>query len=308
MDLKSTSARMATVAVTNVTPFGADGSLDIPSLHDLAVFLVDAGIDVIVPGGNTGEFTSLGIDEAKLVTSTVAKAVGSAAIVVAGVGWSAPIAIDLARHARDAGAHAVMVHHPAHTYINRVGLRRYYEQILDATDLGMVLYKRGPELTDDLIAELVRDPRVIAVKYAVNDLNAFCNLVSSTTRSDVAWLCGTAERWAPFFWLAGAAGFSSGLANFAPELALSMLEALRGGDYSRAMALRGKVAAFEDLRQGNNSANNVPAVKEAMSLLGLCQRTVRDPLCELDDGDRPAVSALIRSLSLSRPKPAAVRK
>jgi 4-hydroxy-tetrahydrodipicolinate synthase len=303
---KSISSRLASVAVTSVTAFQMDGSVDYGSVGENARFLVDRGIDVIVPCGNTGEFTSLDIDEAKKITSAVVEASGGGAAVVAGVGWSTPVAIQMARHAKDVGATAVMVHHPTHTYINRLGLRRYYERILDESGIGIVLYKRGPDLTDSLIADLVRDPRVVGVKYAVNDLNAFTNLVSRSHGTDTAWICGTAERAAPFFWLGGANGFSSGLANFAPELALLMLNALRAGDYSGAMQVRAKVATFEDLRQENDSANNVPAVKEAMAGVGLCTRLVREPLSELTDADKIRVQDIVRSWALEAPQ-AAVR-
>ena len=293
--------RLASVAVTTVTPFHPDGAVDDRRITEHARFLVDRGIDVVVPCGNTGEFTSLAIHEAKQVTAGVTEAIGNRAVVVAGVGWSAPIAIDLARHAKEVGAQAIMVHHPTHTYINRLGLRRYYEQILDAVDIGMLLYKRGPDLTDALISDLVRDPRVLGVKYAVSDPSAFANLISDTKDAEVAWLCGTAERWAPFFWLAGANGFSSGLANFAPQVAISMLHALRANDYARAMTLRSQIVAFEELRQNKYSANNVPAVKEAMATLGLCGRTVRDPLCELDADEKLSVDQMVQTWNLRIP-------
>src|SRR5207244_647901 len=105
---------------------------------------------------------------------------------------------------------------------------------------------RGQELTDELIGELATSEKVIGVKYAVNDLNAFANLVHGSTR-EVAWLCGTAERWAPFFHLAGAVGFSSGLANFAPAESIAMFDALAGGDWARAMEIRAKLTPFEEI-------------------------------------------------------------
>jgi 4-hydroxy-tetrahydrodipicolinate synthase len=293
--------RLAAVAVTTVTPFDRDGSIDYGCVADNARFLVDHGVEVIVPCGNTGEFTSLSLDEAKRVTSTVTEATQGRAIVVAGAGWSAPMAIELARHAQSVGAHAVMVHHPAHTYINRGGLRSYYLKIMDSIDIGVVLYKRGPELTDGVISELVRDSRVVGVKYAVTDVNAFANLVSDSAGTNIAWLCGSAERWAPFFWLAGASGFSSGLGNFAPGIALSLLEALRERDFTRAMALRTQIVSFEQLRQERDNANNVPAVKEAMAVLGLCGRTVRDPLCELSDDEKRRVLETVQAWNLRTP-------
>jgi 4-hydroxy-tetrahydrodipicolinate synthase len=286
---RALSGRLRSVFVTTVTPFDGAGDVDYGALSAHVEFLVDSGVDVLVPCGNTGEFSSLGVEEAKRVTAATVDAAAGRAVVIAGVGWSAPLARELGLAAQEAGADGVMVHHPSHTYIDREGLRRYYEQLLAALDIGVVMYKRGPEVSDRLLADLVTHERVVGVKYAVNDLHAFADLVASSP-PDVAWLCGTAERWAPFFHLAGAVGFSSGIANFAPRKSLALLDALDRGDWARAMEIRSELAPFEDLRQERFGGYNVPAVKEAVRLLGYCEATVRDPLVELE----PAAASFVR--------------
>ncbi|MES1248321.1 MAG: dihydrodipicolinate synthase family protein [Actinomycetota bacterium] len=279
---RATPASLKTVLVTTVTPFDDSGSIRYDQLSAHCEYLVENGAEALIPCGNTGEFTSLSLDEAERVTAATAAAVAGRAVVIGGVGGPTPVAVDLARAAEAAGADAVMVHHPMHTYIHRRGLLHYYERIIDAVDIGVVLYKRGPELTDDVIATLVQHERVIGVKYAVNDVNAFANLVASS-QADVTWICGTAERWAPFFFVAGATSFSSGLANFAPQKSMELFRLLEARRYAEAMEVRNDIVLFEELRQGNFSANNVSAVKAAMSVLGLCSDTVREPLLGLDD-------------------------
>lgn len=297
-DNAAVTGALSHVVVTNVTPFHADSSIDYTCLAQHARFLIDHGIRVVIPAGNTGEFTSLSLDEVNRVNATVTEAVGERATVVAGVGGPIGTAIEMARHARAAGAHAIMVHHPAHTYIDRKAVGRYYQRIMDAVDIPVVLYKRGPELPDTVIAQLANDERVVAVKYAHPDPNAFERLVRESS-AGVAWLCGLAERWAPFFHLAGANGFTSGLANVAPHLALALHDALERGDYAAAMRLRAEVADFEDLRQLDFSAYNVSAVKEAMRRAGLSGDHVREPLAVLDDPGRQALTRAIASWELA---------
>lgn len=295
MNLSSVRDRLKDVVVTNVTPFSAEGTLDVTAVGRQATYMVDRGINVIVAGGNTGEYTSLTLDEANAVTATVVQAVGDRATVLAGVGWSSGYAIEQAQQAEAAGAQGIMVHHPVHTYINREALRGYYERILDSVGIGVVLYKRGPEFTDALIGELVHHPRVVGVKYAVNDVNAFANLVADST-DDVAWVCGTAERWAPFFALAGAHGFSSGLANVMPRETLELRNALRSEDWGLAMKMRAELTPLEELRQNNWAGNNVPVIKEGLRLVGLDTGTVREPLGDLDNGDKTVVSEQLNKL------------
>lgn len=291
-------SRLTDVVVTNVTLFADDGAVNLDAIAEHVRFMVDAGIGTVIPCGNTGEFTSLSLDEAKQVVATTVTAANGRAAVVAGIGWSLPTAIELANAADEAGAHAVMVHHPVHTYIDRRGLRAYYERLIEATNLPVIMYKRGPELTDELLREMVAHERVIAVKYAVNDVHGFSRLAGDTA-SDVVWMCGTAERWAPFFHLAGATSFSSGLANVAPPQALALCAALDEGDYTTAMQIRKPLVPFEDLREQDFGAKNVPAVKEAMRQLGLCSSArVREPLCELSDEDAKLISEVLGTWQL----------
>jgi 4-hydroxy-tetrahydrodipicolinate synthase len=288
----ATSSSLKTVLVTTVTPFDSDGSISYEQLGSHCAYLVENGVRAVIPCGNTGEFTSLSFDEAKKVTAATVEAVDGRATVIAGVGGSTKSTIELGLAAQDAGADAVMIHHPVHTYVDRQGLARYYEQVADALEIGVVLYKRGPELTDEVIGRLVQHERVIGVKYAVNDVNAFANLVHSVD-SDATWICGTAERWAPFFFLAGATSFSSGLGNFAPRKAMELFDLLASGNYAESMKARIAFVSFEELRQANFSASNVSAVKAAMSLIGLCSDTVREPLRELDDEARVLVGECV---------------
>ena len=279
------------VAFTNPTPFSEDGEA---VRHDeLAAHvesLREAGARLVIPCGNTGEYYSLSNDERVAVVETVVDAMDGEGSVVAGLGGSLPTARSLLARYENAGADGVMVMHPVHTYIHRDGLRRYYRRIADATDLGVVLYKRGPELDDALVADLAEEENVVGVKYAVNDVGAFSRAVA-TTEADVVWSNGIAERFAPAYAVEVAEGFTTGVGNFAPEPALALMDALREEDYARAGELRERFRPFEDLREepggGNDlsAANNVPAVKLGMELAGHYGGPVRPPLVDLSDED-----------------------
>lgn len=289
---------LSDVWVTTVTPFRSDGSLDLDAAYRHASWLVEQGVKILVPAGNTGEFSSLTAREIGDLTQAVVRAAGERASVFTGVGWSTSYAIDMGERAVAAGAQGVMVHHPAHTYMSTSGLRGYYETIARALDVPIAVYKRGPQLSDDLLTDLVEQLPVVAVKYAIPNPSAFTKVVSKC-RADVVWICGVAERWAPFFHLGGARGFSSGIANFMPQQAAELQTALRNGPYEEAMKLRSRFVAFEDLRETNDGAFNVPAVKEAMAQLGLGSRAVREPLSELDQRSRDQVSRLLGTLGLA---------
>ena len=60
-------------------------------------------------------------------------------------------------------------------------------------------------------------------------------LVAQIGKERLAWICGLAESWAPFFWVGGARGYTSGLVNVQTTRSLEMLASLQAGDYGQAM-------------------------------------------------------------------------
>jgi len=244
------------VVTINVTPFGADGAIDLDTYAALVDRCLRAGIDVVTANGNTGEFYALDrVEQAAAVRVTVTAAAGRA-IVLAGVGHSAREAAAEAADAVGAGADGVMVHQPVHPYQSTEGWVAYHREIADAIpDHGVVCYVRSPLIKADAFARLAQVcPNVVGVKYAVPDPLALAELVRAVCADRLVWSCGLAETWAPYFWLSGARGFTSGLATVAPEQSLALLDRLRRGEFVEAMAVWQRLRPFEDLRARNASA------------------------------------------------------
>ena len=122
-----------------------------------------------------------------------------------------------------------MIHYPQTPYVTGSGLVRYYRDVAGEIDGAVVLYLRDRGLPEDVFDDVLSIPNVVAVKYALPDVFSFARLVRRYP-DRVVWVCGLAEMWAPFFWLVGGRGFTSGLVNVAPDASLAMLAALRDGD------------------------------------------------------------------------------
>ena len=294
---------LATVVVVPVTPYRADGNPDWDTYAALATRLIDAGISVITPNGNTGEFYALSQAEARQALETAAKATAGRANdvqLLAGVGHDIATAIEAARHAEDHGARMIMIHQPVHPYVSAEGWIDYHAAIANAVpDLGIVLYIRDERRAGRDIVRLVeRSPNVIGVKYGVRDATRFAAVARDAGLDRLTWLAGAAELTAPAFWAVGARGFTSGLANVSPALALSMLQALRENDFQAAMQAWESARRFEELRLANASADNVSVVKEALAQLGLCRADVRPPSRLLPPHIKEEISGILKSWGL----------
>ncbi len=293
--------RLATVAAVVVTPLHPDGSADWDRHAQLTGRMVDAGITLVTPNGNTGEFYMLSPQETRAATESAVRAAAGRAEVLAGVGHDIPAAVSAARHAQAAGARMIMIHQPVSPYVSADGWVDYHTAIAGAVpDLGVVLYIRDPRIAGRHIRRLGDAcPNVVGVKYGVRDLVQFAAVARDAGLDRFTWLAGLAELTAPGCWAYGARGFTSGLANVAPRLSLELLRGLRDGDGAAAMKVWEECRAFEELRAADSSADNVSVVKEALAQLGLAGREVRPPSRLLPGEIRDQISKILAGWSLT---------
>lgn len=295
MNFQALKDKLSNVVAIPVTPFDSEGKLAEPAYRKVVRRLVDGGIGVITPNGNTGEFYALSVEECGRAVDITIEEVNGAATVLVGVGHSVPDAIAAARYARDAGAEAIMIHQPVHPYVSQAGWVDYHRAIANAVpELGVVLYVRNPRIDGTYLAALGdAAPNVIAVKYAVPDPVRFGIVAQGAGVDRFVWIAGLAELSAPGYWALGATGFTSGLANVDPGLSVAMLTALRANDYPAARQMWQRILPFEQLRAEGESENNVSVVKEALAQLGLCRRDVRPPCQVLDEAGRAEVTRML---------------
>lgn len=290
------------VAFTTATPFDDDGKrVRQEKIAENVRTLYDEGARVFIPCGNTGEYNSLSRSERIDVVRSTVETLPGDATVVGGAGGSIPDATALLEAYEDAGADGAMIMNPTHTYIHERGLIDYYRTLADATDLGVVVYKRGPELTEPVLEELGPLENIVAVKYALDDVKTFSRL-TETIPGDVVWLNGVAERYAPAYALEGAAGFTTGIGNFVPGPVLELNRALDEQDWERAKRIRDLLGPIEELRDEAGprppfrAAKNVPTVKYGLDVQGLYGGPVRRPLVELSGKDRQRVEEHVEAI------------
>ncbi|WP_459547169.1 4-hydroxy-tetrahydrodipicolinate synthase [Nocardia sp. X0981] len=224
-----------TVGVAMVTPFSAEGKLDIDTGVALAHRLVDRGVDLLAISGTTGESPTTTESEKADLLRAVVDAVGSRATVIAGAGtYDTAHSIELARNAQRAGAHGLLVVTPYYSRPTQEGLFAHFTAVADATDLPVTLYDIPPRsvvpIASDTIRRLAEHPRIVAVKDAKGDLNAGAALIAET---DLAFYSGDDMLNLP--WLAmGAVGFISVIGHLVPERLREMVDAFNAGDVVRA--------------------------------------------------------------------------
>ena len=164
-----------TVAVAMVTPFAADGSLDVAAARALAAHLVDKGCDSLILSGTTGESPTTTMAEKIDLITHVRAEVGDGVKLVAGAGtYNTAESVELARASAQAGADALLVVTPYYSKPNQEGLYRHFTMIADATDLPICLYDIPPRsvipIENDTIRRLADHKNIKALKDAKGDI------------------------------------------------------------------------------------------------------------------------------------------
>ena len=271
--------KLDTVQLVPPTPFSPDGREVLADrLTALTRNLVDAGIQVFLPAAGTGEFHSLSVDEVVQSVGAIRSAVPASGTVIAPVGFAVEHAVAIGKRALDAGADLLLLMPVVHPYVSDEGFRDYFLAIANRVGVPLLTYKRGPVPSDKLLLELAATGKLCGVKYAINDLDAFGRFASAAKSVGTLGLyCGTAERWAPYFMLAGATGYTSGSGCVAPHTTLAMHRALAAGNFDEAARLLARLRPLEDYRAKDGDSMNISAIKYAVSLCGIDFGPCRPP-------------------------------
>ncbi|MFF4892348.1 4-hydroxy-tetrahydrodipicolinate synthase [Micromonospora chersina] len=262
-----------------VTPFTADGSLDLDGAVRLASHLVDEqGNDALVLNGTTGESPTTTDAEQEALIRAVAEAVGDRARIVAGVGTNdTRHTIELAAQAEKAGAHGLLVVTPYYNKPPQSGLLRHFTAVADATGLPVMLYdiphRAGTAIATDTLVKLAEHGRIVAVKDAKGDLTATSWVLA---RSDLAFYSGEDALTLPAL-AVGAVGVVGTSTHFTGVQTKQMIEAYEAGDTATALALHRRLLP---LFTGIFRTQGVILVKAGLAAKGLPAGPVRPPLVD----------------------------
>ena len=280
-----------------VTPF-RDGTVDEAALRELVEWQIGAGIDGLVPCGSTGEAATLSHPEHRRVVEIVVEATRGRVPVVAGTGSNnTREAVELTRHARDAGADAALLISPYYNKPTQEGIVLHYAEIARETGFPLVVYnipgRTGSNLLPATLARLADLDHLVGVKEACGDLAQIAEVIAQCP-ADFAVLSGDDALSLPLLALGGQ-GVISTSSNVAPSEMVALLRAFESGDLASAQrAHYTLLPLFEALFC---ETNPIP-VKAALALLGRCGPEIRLPLTPLSQAPREALQGVLKELGL----------
>ncbi len=284
--------------VALITTFTPDGALDERAFAEFVEWQIGQGTEGIVPVGTTGESPTLSHAEHKRVVEIAVQVSAGRVPVLAGAGSNSTAeAIELAQHAKEAGADGALVVTPYYNKPTQEGLYLHFMAVANTVDLPIVIYNIPPRSVVDMsvatMARLARHKNIVGVKDATASLTRPLH-TKAACGPDFDQMSGE-DHTALAFLAAGGAGCISVTGNVAPRLCSEMHRAWADGQIERAMAIQDRLLPLHDAMF---SESNPGPVKYGASLLGHGSEYCRLPMAPITDGTRDQVWAAMQGAGL----------
>lgn len=282
-----------------VTPFAADGSINVEAFRQLCSYLIEQGSDGIVVAGTTGESPTLTDAERVALIHAAVETVGGRAPVIAGTGtYSTRHSIELTREADAAGADAFLIVTPYYSKPPARGVVAHVAAIAEVTDKPIVLYNIPQRVVVNLepetIARLAEIPNVVAVKQATADLVQAQRIIQETALDVYA---GSDELLLPFLELGASGGILVYTHVVGPRVR-TMVDLAFRGEFDEARRIEHELRPLVEALAV--TSNPIP-VKAALRMLGLDVGGLRLPLVEATEAERAQIRSALENAGVLVP-------
>jgi len=277
--------RFGAVLTAMVTPFDAEGALDVDGAVTLATWLVARGSDGLVLAGTTGESPVLSDDEKLCLWAAVAGAVTVPVIAGSGTNDTAH-SVHLTRRAAEVGVAGILAVTPYYNRPSQSGLDGHFRAVAAASNLPVLIYdipiRTGRKVATDTLVRLGREvPNIVGVKDAAGNPAESARLVAEAPMGFDLY-SGDDAMTLPLL-AVGAAGVISVASHWAgPEIG-DLVSAFFKGDVDGARAVNARLLESWRWQTGDLTPNPIPA-KAMMRALGLPVGQCRLPMGPAPEG------------------------
>jgi 4-hydroxy-tetrahydrodipicolinate synthase len=286
------------LGVALVTPFGSDGTPDLPALRNLVEHVIAGGVDYLVPMGTTGESATLTADEQLSCLDVVFEANAGRKPIVLGCGGNDTAAVchkigELTRRYRPQGFLSVS---PYYNKPTQAGILAHYGAVAQATHLPILLYNVPGRTASNVAAPTVvelanRYPNIVGVKEASGDLEQGM-LICRDAPKGFAVISGDDTLALPQV-ASGYCGCISVVGNVVPNEYSRLIHLAQAGDFAAARPLQ---YALLNLMKLLFAEGNPAGAKAALAALGICRPFVRLPLVSASEALSQQLAEALRVL------------
>ena len=279
-----------------VTPFDAEGKVDVSTLERYVDWQIESGIHGLIPLGSTGEFMSMSDDEIALVAQTVIdRAAGRVPVLIGTTAEDTRAAVRLSRRAESQGADGVMVLPPFYCTPTDDELFLHYRTISDAIGIPIMVYNNpavaNVDLKPPLVARLSQIDNCRYIKESTLEVTRVRDIMrlSEGRMAVFGGIMGFES------YVEGAAGWAAVPSNGAPGEMARLYDLVMAGQLAEARALAFRHFPMIDFVAGQSY---VAGTKALLAAMGLPVGTPRPPRLPMGPEGIAAAKRLVDELGL----------
>ena len=284
--------------VAIVTPFDASGQIDFDTYGRLIDFQLQNGTDAIISCGTTGEPSTMSAQERESVIAYAVERVAGRVPVIASTGGNNTAeVIRASRAAQQVGADGLLIVTPYYNKATQNGLVAHYTAVADAVDLPIIIYnvpsRTGLNMAPETLCKLSHHENIVGMKEASGNIAQVSEMIR-LCGDRLAVYSGEDGIVVPLMALGGK-GVISVVSNILPQQTHDMAAAMLRGDFETGRALQFRLAPIIALLFCE--VNPIP-VKAALSMMGLCENSLRLPLTPMEQAHQQALQKAMRDFGM----------
>ncbi|WP_250462554.1 4-hydroxy-tetrahydrodipicolinate synthase [Caballeronia sp. GAFFF2] len=265
------------------TPVNPDDTINVDATRALLRYLLEQGIDGVLPLGGTGEYGALSSEQrVRMVELTAREAAGRIPVIAGVLDPGYHDAMKAAKDFAAAGADALLVLTPYYTNPTQAGIRDYFLRYADESPVPILLYeipyRTRIAIAPEVIHELSKHERIIGMKACNTDMYHFLRVVAGVDDS-FAVLSGE-DTLFPLHVAAGARGGIVVTASLLPTAWRRIFELASAGKTQEALAMHRSLIPLMNLAFAET---NPGPMKSVMDLIGVNAPDMLAPLLRADD-------------------------
>ena len=290
-DMKRTIQGLGTALVT---PFTAQGKVDIPALQRLLDRQIAAKVDFLVVLGTTGEPATMTPREQQMVRKTIVEHIAGRIPLVLGLGGNCTQEvverIGLMKDELKRNYAAILSVCPYYNKPGQEGLYRHFAKIAEASPVPVILYnvpgRTGVNMLPETVLRLAADypHQIIGVKEASGNQEQIQMIIRGVRGSSFVVLSGDDGLTAPLM-LSGAQGLISVLSNALPEATMRLVH----------QPSLEQQAALDELIRALFAEGNPVGIKALLSIQDGTSDHVRLPLVAATEGLKTNLRKLLEA-------------
>jgi 4-hydroxy-tetrahydrodipicolinate synthase len=292
-------AQLEGVFAVSCTPFDAAGEVDERVLRRHVLWMLDEGVDGVIPTGSTGEFAFLSEDERRRVLAVTLEAAGGRVPVYAGAAACATReTVRHARHAEQAGADGVMIVSPYYGHLSQDELYHHFRAVSESIAIPVILYNNpgttGSDVLAETVARLAELRNIVAVKESTGEMQRV-NEIMRLCGDQIEVICGCDTLPLEMF-LMGVRGWVAAPANAIPRECVALYRlAVEQRDIMAARDLYDILLPLFELFEG--SGQYVQLNKAALEMQGRSIGAPRPPLLPVTEERRAQLRGILDSIT-----------